>query len=391
MAVNLTNADSALKTYYLDAVTEQLNLNANPFLAAIRQSSEDVWGKEVRKLAIHGVNGGIGAGTEDGNLPSANGNNYAQFVTTLKNLYGVIEISDKAIRASENNAGAFVNLLNAEMEGLVKSSSFNLGRMLFGDGTGYIAKVNSIMQGLVFVDNVRNLAEGMIVDFYDVNGNAIQGATGRTIVALDRKEKILFLSGATVDSNLIPNNSKVVVQGSYNNELTGLGAIFNPENPTLYGLDKESNPWLNPYVEENVGQLDELKLQTAIDKIEEFSGSKVNFIMCSWGVRRALQKIMSANRYNDTVELAGGYRAMTYNGIPIVADRFCPEGTMYLLNTEDFQLHQLCDWQWLESDDGKVLKQIAGKPVYTATLVKYADLICSRPCGQGMLTGIMEE
>ena len=66
MAVNLTNADSALKSYYLDAVSEQLNNNVNPFFAKIKQSTSDVWGKEVKKLAIYGMNGGIGAGTEDG-------------------------------------------------------------------------------------------------------------------------------------------------------------------------------------------------------------------------------------------------------------------------------------------------------------------------------------
>ena len=95
-----------------------------------------MWGKEVRRLAQYGVNGGVGAGTEEGDLPSAAGNNYEQFVTTLKNLYGTIEISDKAVRASENNVGAFVNLLNAEMDGLIRSSAFNFGRMLFGDGSG---------------------------------------------------------------------------------------------------------------------------------------------------------------------------------------------------------------------------------------------------------------
>lgn len=101
---------------------------------------------------------------------------------------------------------------------------------------------------------------------------------------------------------------------------------------------------------------------------------------------------MLANKQTlPTMELNGGFKAMSYNGIPIIADRFCPEGTMYLLNTNDFTLHQLCDWQWLTGDDGKVLKQIAGKPVYTATLVKYADLICSHPNGQGMLCGILEE
>ena len=41
-------------------------------------------------------------------------------------------------------------------------------------------------------------------------------------------------------------------------------------------------------------------------------------------------------------------------------------------------------------DDGKILKQVANKPVYTATLVKYAELICAKPYAQGALFGINE-
>ena len=92
-----------------------------------------------------------------------------------------------------------------------------------------------------------------------------------------------------------------------------------------------------------------------------------------------------------TTELAGGYKTITYNGIPVVVDRFAGGGEMIMVNTKDFTMHQLCDWQWLEGDDGKILKQVPGKPVYTATLVKYAELMCSRPCGQGILYGITEE
>ena len=88
--------------------------------------------------------------------------------------------------------------------------------------------------------------------------------------------------------------------------------------------------------------------------------------------------------------LNGGFTALSYNGIPIVADRFCPEGTMYLLNTKDFKIHQLCDWEWLEDEGGHVLKQVPGKAIWRATLVKYADLMCDKPQGQGMLSGITE-
>lgn len=387
--VTMASADSALKNYYLGAVSQQLNTAVNPFLAKIRQSTADVWGKEVRRLAQYGVNGGIGAGTEDGDLPSAAGNNYEQFVTTLKNLYGTLEISDKAVRASENSAGAFVNLLNAEMEGLIRSSSFNFGRMLFGDGSGVLCKVKSVAGNTVTADSVINLIEGMCVDILSSAGAEISGAAARRITAVDRDKKTFTVSGNTLSG--VAEGNLVCVQGSYNLELTGLGAIFKSTG-TLYGLDRGTHSWMIPYMKASVGAISEIAIQTAIDRLEEQAGSRVDFIVCSWGVKRALQKALSESRMlTGTAELAGGYRAMTYNGIPVVADRFCPAGTMYLLNTSDFCLHQLCDWKWLEGDDGRVLKQVPGKPLYTATLVKYADLICTRPCGQGMLSGITEE
>ena len=391
MAVNLTNADSALKTYYLDAVSEQLNNNANPFLAQIKKTTDDVWGKEVRKLAIHGINGGIGAGSEDGDLPPAKGNHYSQFTATLKNLYGTIEISDKAIRASENNSGAFVSLLNAEMDGLIKASSFNLGRMLFGNGTGVLGKVSSISNGIVVLNTVQNLIEGMIVDFRTSAGVLIEGDTGREIEVVDKVSKAVKISGTTLTTETVPANSIMTVQGSYNNEITGLSAIFDNTVTTLYGLTKSENYWMNPYTKASVGSISESAIQKALDNIEENGGAPANLIVTSMGVRRALVNLLSTNKRNiDAMDLAGGFRAISYNGIPVVADRFCPSGTMYLLNTDDFALHQLCDWEWLSGDDGKVLRQVAGKPVYTATLVKYAELICSRPYGQGALSGITE-
>lgn len=76
--VTMQTADNALKSFYLDAVTEALNFKVNPLLAQIRQTTADVWGKDVRKLVRYGVNGGVGAGSETGTLPTAGGNNYVQ-------------------------------------------------------------------------------------------------------------------------------------------------------------------------------------------------------------------------------------------------------------------------------------------------------------------------
>ena len=386
--VTLTSADNALKTLYLGVVADQLNTAVNPLLAKFQQTTSDVWGKEIRKLAPFGINGGIGAGTEDGELPDAASNNYAQFVLTLKNLYGTIEISDKAIRASENSAGAFVNLLEAEMEGLIKASKFNFGRMLFGDGSGKLCKITAVTGNEFTVDAVNNLIEGMVVDVIGNSGKT-PVVTARRIVDVDRANKKVTVSGASIGVGTVNSGDFLTVQGSYEKELTGLGAIFG-DSTTLYGLTRASNKWLTPY-KKTASDLTDITIQTAMDTLDEVAGSVADFIVCSGGVKRAYQEYLITNRSNiDVMNLQGGYKAISYNGIPVISDRFCPAGTMYVLNTSDFHLHQLCDWRWLEGDDGRIIKQVANKPVYTATLVKYADLICDRPIGQAMISGITE-
>ena len=387
--VTLQSAENALKTLYLGVVSDQLNTNVNPLLAAIEQTASDVWGKEIRKLAPYGINGGIGAGTETGDLPAAAENNYAQFVLTLKNLYGTIEISDKAIRASQNNAGAFVNLLNAEMEGLLKASKFNFGRMLYGDGTGTLTTVESASGNNVVVASVQNLIEGMVVDALTPEG-ASTGVAGRRITSIDRSSKTITLSGNAIPASTLTKGNIITVQGSYKNELTGLGAIFGTGS-TLYGLSKTANKWLNPRSYTSTA-IDDVTIQKVIDEMDEVAGSKADFIVCSFGVKRAYQEYLTENKSNvDIMNLAGGYKAISYNGIPVVSDRFAPSGTMYVLDTTEFHLHQLCDWRWLEGDNGKIIRQVAGKPVYTATLVKYADLICDKPSGQAKISGITEK
>ena len=42
--VTLQSAENALKTLYLGVVSDQLNTNVNPLLAAIEQTASDVWG-----------------------------------------------------------------------------------------------------------------------------------------------------------------------------------------------------------------------------------------------------------------------------------------------------------------------------------------------------------
>ena len=387
--VTISGAENALKTFYLDVAANQLNTGVNPFFTKVKQTTSDVWGKNIVKLVPYGVNGGVGAGSETGTLPTAAGNNYAQFTLALKNLYGTIELSDKAIRASENNAGAFVNLLNAEMDGLLKASKFNFARMLYGDGTGKIADTvatGSTDRRLLKVTSTKNLVEGMVIDVYP-NGSTTPVVSGRRIMYIDRSLNTVKFDGTEPDS-AIGNSHFVTVQGSLNNELTGLGAILG-SSTTLYGLNRAANKWMIPYARTSAGAISGGMIQTAIDYIDEVAGSTVDFITTAYDVRRFYLDYLALSRTNvDYMNLDGGFKAISYNGIPLIADRFMADGTMYILNSGDFKLHQLCDWRWLEGDGGRILMQKAGTPTYTATLVKYADMICDKPIGQAKISGI---
>ncbi len=387
--VTLSSADKALKSVYLEAISNQLNTTTNPLYNKFATTERDVWGKEIIKLAPYGVNGGIGAGSESGDLPISAENKYEQFKLSLKNLYGTIELSDKAIFASNNNTGAFLSLLDAEMDGLLTASKFNFGRMLYGDGSGTLAKVTSVSGNNVVVDSVMYLLEGMVIDFVH-SGSVITNYNSRRITNINRSTKTITISGTAITTGAIVANDIITIQCSYNKELTGLKAIFDTTATTLYGVTKECNDWLRPF-NTTMTTISDPKIQEVIDEIECYSGATPDYIVCSYGVRRAYQSYLRTAGSNvDILNLEGGFKAISYNGIPLVADRFCPSGTMFILDSTQFNLHQLCDWRWLEGENGQVLKQVANKPVYSATLVKYADLICNKPSAQAKVTGITE-
>ncbi|MCL2374909.1 MAG: phage major capsid protein [Firmicutes bacterium] len=380
--VTIQTAENALKTVYLGAVTELLNTKVNPLLTKIEQTSTDVWGKEIRRAVSYGINGGIGAGDEDYGLPEAAGNKYLQFVAGLKNLYGQIEISDKAIQASNDAKGAFVNLLNAELQGLLDASRFNLGRMLYGDGTGLLTTIGASSTNAYPIEKPNFLVEGLVVDIYSGNTRTHNGLR---ISFVDHDNRTVSFENPP--STAVAANSTLFVQGSRNREITGLGAIFGGGD--IYGVSRDAHPFLTPYQKAVNGQIDEIVIQEGIDRLENVAGSTVDFIAVAADVKYAYQEFMGQFKRNiDIMELEGGFRTLSYNGIPLVYDRFVEDGAMYLLNTKSFKMHQLCDWRYLENESGKILRQAADRPTFTATLVKYCDLICSRPNGQGKLTGI---
>ena len=387
--ISLTTAQNALKTVYLEAMSNELNTQTDPIFATIKQSTADVYGRNIIKLVPYGINGGIGTGTETGALPASRESHYVNFATDLKNLFGTIEISDKAIRASASNEGAFVNLLSAEMDSLLESSKFNLARMFYGDNSGSLSAISSINNGAktFTVANSAPFVEGMLLDFY-LNDGLDSNMTGVEVVAVNHNTKVITLSAVSTSfTSANVANYKVFVQGSKDRELTGLGALFGTSD-TLYGISRENYKGLMPIKKtQTESTLTETFIQECLDAIEIASGYQPKVMVAASDAYYALIKlILSYSKNIDSTNLVCGVSSVGFNGVPLTRNKFVNSKQVMALNPELFTLHQLCDWEWLTNNDGSILRQKEGYPTYSATLVKYADLVCNRPNAQGLIT-----
>ncbi len=381
--ITLSNADAILKSVYLDVIADQINTKTNPFYAKIAKNSDYIVGKDILFAGKTGIASGITTTAEDGDLPLSSPTKYTQYRADLKNLYGTIELTDKAIRASETSAGALVNVLNSEMESLLSSAKFNFGRMLYGDGSGVLATVVLDEQDLpvIGVDRVNNFIEGMQVQITSSLGKKIFSAP-MTITEVDRVKSTITIPG--VEDLTINDGYTVHIENALGNELYGLGYVFNNGVTDFYGLNRATNKNLTGTIIQGGSQDISIdKLLEAADSMEVKSGSQPDMILASYVQRKKYFKLVKDSGTNfDYLNLDGGYKALSFNGIPFVADRFVQDDYVYMLNTEDFKLQQLCDWSWLQGDGGSILHQMDNKAAYQATLVKYCNLICLKPSFQ---------
>jgi len=390
--VTMQTFDTALKDIYEEPMRDQINIGSGIFLAKVEQTSKDIeGGRRVYKIAPYGVNGGTGSGSDTQALPVSGGNLYAPFVSGIKSIRGVIKFTDQVMKASRSNKAAFLSAMESEQDGLLKSAKFTYGRQSYLDGTGICTKCGATSNSTaVNVESTQYLIEGMIIDIVDANGNPITNGKQRRIVAVNRigNQKSIVLDGSTVVTT--SSAHAIVEQGSFNQELTGMEAVF-AQSGSLYGLNKSQYPWLVPYRHDlQNSAIDDQTIVDTINFVEEYRGSNINLLIANPAVESEYYKYLEATKRSvNTTTLEGGYKSLSVAGRPMVKDRFVKPGCLKLLDTTQWKMHTLDggDWSWLD-EDGKILKWVSGFAMWTAVLIKYCELICDHPGGQAEIVNI---
>ena len=382
MAQNLITFEKALKENYLPVWRNGLTTEPSALLGKIKKVP--LKSNKIVATAPVGLSGGFGFGAEGLATPAAGGVKFERFETNAKDMYVNIAISTKAVRLT-GSGGAMANALDTEVKAAYETAKWNVGRSLFGNGTGILCESEAVSNGnTIKVDDVKYMKEGLIVDVYATGGEEPQekGKAVR-IIAVDRTANTITIAGPAVSLDA----GFITVQNSYNREITGLGAIFDTKVNTIYGVDRTANKYLFPTVVDANTDIDDSVIWDAVEGAETYKNSKIDMIMMGKAAYKHYIEYLRTNNVrveSMTKEITGGFKAIEYafgnRSIDVVYDQFIPDGDAWCLDTKALELHTQ-EWDFADLQGGGIFNLMENSSVYRALLANYGDLICTNPGG----------
>lgn len=382
MAQNLITFEKALKENYLPVWRNGLTTEPTALLGKIKKVP--LKSNKIVATAPVGLSGGFGFGAEGLATPAAGGVKFERFETNAKDMYVNIAISTKAVRLT-GSGGAMANALDTEVKAAYETAKWNVGRSIFGNGSGVLTTSEAVSNGnTITVADVKYMKEGLIVDVYAKGASEPQAnGKGIRIVSVDRANKTITIAGpaVTLDAGFI------TVQNSYNREITGLGAIFDENVATIYGVNKAANAYLLPTVVDANTDIDDSVIWDAIENAETYKNSKIDMIMMGKAAYKHYIEYLRTNNVrveSMTKEITGGFKAIDYafgnRSIDVVYDQFIPDDEAWCVESGALELHTQ-EWDFADLQGGGIFNLMENSSVYRALLANYGDLICTNPGG----------
>ena len=411
---NLTDQTNLFKINYYKK-SENMYNSENVLQGRIKKRY-DFTGKQRFVSTPLSFSGGVGSGT----LPTANAGNYGGAVIEAKSVYARAQIEREAIKASANNAGAFVQATKETVQKTVESYMRNASRILFGDGTGvlgrgdgatnvsgvgstatpYVVRIDpalfkdanfeerdfvEVVSGMAAGLNSGGTAEGTLLEIQEVDV-----ATG-DISLVGSSAVLAGLTGASP----LPATSGLCMQGSYENDPIGLDGVINipVAGDTIYGIAYQRR-WSALVVDAAGKGITTDLMNNVMLQIEKRFGKVPQMIMASYEQFELIlalledQKVYNLPNRNLKGSLSfSGVEFMSTRGpVGIFTDRFCEKDRVYFLNDNFIECHHRPDFGWFD-DDGTVFLRVANSDAYEARYGGYYQNFIT-PTAHGLLKGL---
>ncbi len=415
--LDLTAFDDILKIDYLGPVRDQLN-NSSVTVSMLEKRLEDFQGKQVF-LPLHtGRNFSIGSRAEDVDLPgqtSQGAQVYDNAVYTTSFQYGRIRVTGPTIKSSRNNKGAFIRAVDSEMRGVTRDLRQSINRQILRQGDGNLTTCNLTTGSVtVEVNTTKYLQVGMIVDIMDLSSGppAVPVGSGDSVDVRNPITPTSFTVGSIVST--VDDEDLVVLEDTHGDDIWGLETIISTANPPvesgnqaatslLGGIDRTTNPFWQASVTTHTGTFGGVggnaldQMQLTIDTADINTDSDINLLITSHSLKRDYASVLeSLRRYppgGETI-LSSGYKALEFNGMPLVADKDAETLTsgdaferIYFADTSTMWIAHMGDWDWMQ-EDGSILNRIPARDAYEAILFRYMNLVTDQPNANAALISI---
>lgn len=400
---NLTTLSNVLKDFYVAPVIDQLNNDVLLF-NRLDQDNDSLYGNRAVVPLHVSRSGGIGFRAEDADLPSAGSQAYDKAVYTLKYGYGRLRVTGPSMELTSSDLGSFVKVLGEEMTDLKDDLSRDLARQTYGDGTGAIA--TGVAAGSSTTVTVLTSSEaidkgwlypGMVVDIGTLANPVSKctgvAATGVGVITVVTPATPSFTT-AVAAAGTVANGEFVFRQGnalasSVSNEINGLQNIVPVAAGNLGGVTVTTGSFFDNQRRNVAGVISLDEIQKGLNQVR-LQGGKPSLAITTFGIQRQIFNILQTQvRYTEPMKLKGGFDALEYGGLPIVADRDCNWGKLYLLDERFIKVYANRDWHWLE-EEGNVLKWVTGRDAWEAGLARYMNIGANRRNVQNVLYGITD-
>ena len=446
MGATLLTLSNILKEYYMGPVVEQLNKEVL-LLGRLESRSEDLVGKRAYVPLSATRTSGIGARSENATLPAAGNLSYDKAVYDLKYLYGKVGVTGPSMAKTKSEAGAFLQALKSELDGLRIDLRKDLARQIYGNGTGTIAAITAISAKAATVSGVTAAAGDCIITLKANSSSGYESGEGYEAINKGQLYVGMVITLKTSAGVDVTNGVAVPITGVYPNAASGVHLITvttataptyasgqvivragvnqyssteapASSNPGTYSLSDEvdglkrivssdalggltatgSNSWwaAQTVTPENATATNGVRvlafddIQKAINKVRNAGGTPTA-IVTSLGVQREIYNLfqtMAIYQENvQTPDYQAGFRTLMYAGLPIVADMDAPYGTMYILDESSLKVFSDQDFHFLDTD-GQTLRQAGDKDAFEAVMVRYMNMGAVRRNNQCVISNI---
>lgn len=393
MGATLQTVSNITKQVYGPRIVNQVN-NEVVLTRRIEKTSkrtESTANGKVVKIPIKTRrNQGLGYRNELEKLQAPGQQGYNEITVPLRYGYGRVHLSGPAIELVNENANAFTSVITEEMNGLKTDIVKDTNRILWGNGLGVLATVdtaatsNTISVG-TDATSVKWFGIDMQVDILSADGQTVIAAD-RKVTAINEATGDITISGAAVT---VAVGQIITRQGNYAREPQGFSSLIKASG-VVQGLDAANEPLWKSHENNTGGALSESAMIEMVDRIVA-KGGRPTVLFTDLGTRRAYFNLLkSERRFTNTQKFEGGFSglAFTYDtDIPMVTDIDAPTGKIWFVDESAFTVYHRKDWSW-DDRDGSTWKWVTDYDAYEALMKKYWEFAIERRNTSGVMTGI---